>query len=87
MAVGTPYIGGSDAGAKPKVWETVAVTLAGIMADSAHYCIDSTTIRAHVSAAGGKRGLIDALLAARGAGSPVNFTAWPMPSDDQSPSV
>jgi transposase len=36
------------------VWEAVAVTLAEIMADSGHYSIDSTTVRAHVSAAGGK---------------------------------
>ena len=35
------------------VWETVAVTLAEVMADSGHYSIDSTTVRAHVSAAGG----------------------------------
>jgi transposase len=66
------------------VWETVAVTLAEIVADGGHYSIDSTTVRAHVSAAGGKGGLIDALLAARGAGSPVSFTAWLMPSDDRS---
>lgn len=66
------------------VWETVAGTLAEIMADSGHYSIDSTTVRAHVSAAGGKGGLIDALLAARGAGSPVSFTAWLMHSDDRS---
>lgn len=43
------------------VWETIAVTLAEIIADSGHYSIDSTTVRAHVSAAGGKGGLIDAL--------------------------
>jgi len=55
------------------VWEAAAVTLAEIMADSGHYSIDSTTVRAHVSAAGGKGGLVDALLAARGAGSPVNL--------------
>ena len=65
----------------------VAVTLAQIMADSGQYSIDSTTVRAHVSAAGGKRGLIDALLAARGAGSPLSFTAWLMPSDNQLPSI
>lgn len=69
------------------VWEAVSVTLAGIMADTGHYSIDSTTVRAHVSAAGGKGGLIDALLAARGAGSPVNFTVWLMPEDDRSPST
>ena len=63
------------------------ITLAEVMADSGHYSIDSTTVRAHVSAAGGKGGLIDALLAARGAGSPVSFTAWLMPSDDHSPSI
>lgn len=68
------------------VWENVAVTLAEIMANSGHYSIDSTTVRAHVSAAGGKGGLIDALLAARGAGSPVNFTAWLTPLGDRSPS-
>lgn len=38
------------------VWEGVAVTLAEIMADSGHYSIDGTTVRAHVSAAGGKGG-------------------------------
>ena len=38
------------------VWEAVSVTLAEIMADSGHYSIDSTTVRAHVSAAGGKGG-------------------------------
>ena len=69
------------------VWEAVSVTLAEIMADSGHYSIDSTTVRAHVSAAGGKGGLIDALLAARGAGSPVSFTVWQMPADDRSPST
>ncbi|MBS1045670.1 transposase, partial [Gluconobacter cerinus] len=55
------------------VWEAVAVTQAKIMADSGHYSIDSTTVRAHVSAAGGKGELIDELLAARGAGAPVSF--------------
>jgi transposase len=69
------------------VWEAVSVTLAEIMADSGHYSIDSTTVRTHVSAAGGKGGLIDALLAARGAGSPVSFTVWQMPEDDRSPST
>lgn len=53
------------------------------MADTGHYRIDSTTVRAHVSAAGGKVGLIDALLVARGAGSPVSFTAWLMPYGDR----
>ena len=66
-----------------EVWGTMAVTLAEIMADGGHYSTDSTTVRAHVSATGGKGGLIDALLAARGAGSPVNFTVWLMPEDDR----
>ena len=69
------------------VWEAVSVTLAEIMADSGHYSIDSTTVRAHISAAGGKGGFIDALLAARGAGSPVNFTVWLMPEEDRLPST
>ncbi|MEO1969298.1 MAG: IS5 family transposase [Sphingomonadaceae bacterium] len=37
-------------------------------AGSGHYRIDSTTVCAHVSAASGKGGLIDPLLAARGGG-------------------
>ena len=73
----------SDAG----VWEAVSVTLAEIMADSGHYSIDSTTVRAHVSAAGGKGGLVEELLAARGAGSPVSFTVWLMDQDDRSRST
>ena len=52
---------------------SVAITLAETMAASGHYNIDSTSVRAHVSAAGGKGGFIDELLAARGAGSPVKF--------------
>src|SRR5215813_10603038 len=47
------------------VWESVAAALAETMAESAHYDIDSTTVRAHVSAAGGKGGFINELLAAR----------------------
>lgn len=65
----------------------MSVTLAEVMADSGHYSIDSTTVRAHVSAAGGKGGLIEELLAARGVGSPVSFTAWLMVEDDRSPST
>ena len=38
------------------IWEIVSVTLAEIMADSGHYSIDSTTVRAYVLAAGGKGG-------------------------------
>ena len=41
------------------VWESVAVALAETMAESGHYNIDSTTVRAHVSAAGGKGGFIN----------------------------
>jgi hypothetical protein len=63
-----------------------AVTLAEIMADSVHYSIDSTTLRAHVLAAG-KKWLIDALLAARGMGSPISFTAWLIFLGDRSPST
>ncbi len=65
-------------------WGIVSITLAEAMADTGHYSIDSTTIRAHVSAAGVKGGLIDRLLAARGAGSAVRFTASPMPAGDRS---
>jgi hypothetical protein len=83
-ATGIRSTGGSDAGVRPGVWEAVSVTLAEVMADSGHYSIDSTTVRAHVSAAGGKGGLIDELLAARGAGSPVNFTVWLTPEDGHS---
>ena len=81
--VGTPSIAGSRRWSEAGVWEIVAVTLAEVMADTGHYSIDSTTVRAHVSAAGGKGGLIAALLAARGAVSPVSFTAWLTPSGDR----
>ncbi|GAA5665866.1 hypothetical protein Brsp07_04373 [Brucella sp. NBRC 14130] len=64
-----------------------SVTLAEIMADSGHYSIDSTTVRAHISAAGRKGGFLDVLLAVRGAGSPVNFTDRLMPEEDRLPSI
>jgi transposase len=69
------------------VWESVAVALAETMAESGHYNIDSTAVRAHVSAAGGKGGFIDELLAARGAGSPVKFIVSVMPKAGRSPSI
>ena len=69
------------------VWESVAITLAETMAESGHYNIDSTSVRAHVSAAGGKGGFIDELLAARGAGSPVKFIVSVMPEAARSPST
>ena len=77
------FRGWSEAG----IWEIVSVTLAEMMADTGHYSIDSTTIRAHVSAAGVKGGLIDGLLAARGAGSAVRVTASQMPAGGHSPSI
>jgi len=61
------------------VWESVAIALAETMAESGHYDIDSTTVRAHVSAAGRKGGCINELLAARGVGSPVKFIVSVMP--------
>jgi hypothetical protein len=65
----------------------VAITLAETMAESGHYNIDSTSIRAHVSAAGGKGGFINEVLAARGAGSPVKFIVSVMPEAARSPSL
>jgi transposase len=50
------------------VWESAAIALAETMAESGHYSIDSTTVRAHVSAAGRKGGFINELVAGRGAG-------------------
>jgi transposase len=55
------------------VWETVAFALAEMMAKSGRYNIDSATFRAGISAADGNGELINELLAARGAGSPVEF--------------
>jgi transposase len=69
------------------VWESVAVALAETVAESGHYNIDSTTVRAHVSAAGGKGGFINELLAARGAGSPVKFIVSVMPEAGRLPST
>ena len=69
------------------VWESVAVALAETMAENGQYNMDSTSVRAHVSAAGGKGGFINELLAARGAGSPVKFIVSVMPEDGPSPST
>jgi transposase len=69
------------------LWEVIATTLAGAMADNRHHSIDSTTVRGHVSAAGAKGGLSHRLLAARGAGSPVKFTASAMRAAGRSPST
>ena len=72
---------------KSGIWESVTTALAETMAESGHYSIDSTTVRAHISAAGGKGGFINELLAARGAGSPVKFIVSVMPEGDRSPST
>lgn len=69
------------------VWEAVAMSLAAAVADNRHHAIDSTTVRGHVSAAGAKGGLANRRLAARGAGSPVRFTASLMPKADRLPST
>jgi hypothetical protein len=49
---GTQFIAASGWSVRG-VWESVAIALAETMAESGHYEIDSTTVRAHVSAAGG----------------------------------
>jgi transposase len=69
------------------LWEVVATTLAEAMADNRHHSIDSTTVRGHVSAAGAKGGLANRRLAARGAGSPVKFTASVTHTVGHSPST
>ncbi|MEG9474405.1 MAG: hypothetical protein MIK27_16275 [Sphingomonas sanguinis] len=55
----------------------MAVTLAEIMTDAGHYSINSITVRAHVSAARGRGGLIDALLAVSQMLSNPNDSAAP----------
>jgi len=86
-ATGTRFIGGSDAGAKlgfgkpsrsrwQSSWRTVATT-----ASIAPRFAPAFRQRAE------RGGLIDELLAARGAGSPVSFTVWPTLEDGHSPST
>jgi transposase len=87
MGNGTQFTAASRRWSACGVWESVAIALAETMAESGHYEIDSTTVRAHVSAAGGKVGFINELLAARGAGSPVKFIVSVMPEGDRSPST
>ena len=77
----------SSAGAHRACGRRWSTGLADVMGDAAHHSIDSTTVRAHVSAAGAKKGAVDRLLAARGAGGPVSFTASPTPGDDRSRST
>lgn len=60
------------------MWGAVSTNLAYVMGDAAHHNIDSTTVRAHVSAADAKKRAADRLLADRGPGEPVSFTASPM---------
>lgn len=79
--------GHSSAPIHTGVWEAVASTLAGAMADNKYHSIDSTTIRGHVSAAGAKGGLANRLLAARGAGSHVKFIVSVTPKESRSPST
>ncbi len=69
------------------IWKSVAAALAETMAASGHCSIDSTTVRAHVSAAGGKGGSNHAPLVVRGAGSPVRFIVSLMPEAGHSPSI
>jgi transposase len=68
-------------------WQVVASTLARAMADHSRHMVDSTMVRAHVSAAGAKGGRAYKLLAARGAGSPVKFIVSLMPEVYRSPST
>jgi hypothetical protein len=53
MGNGTQFTAVSGASACG-VWESLAIALAETMAESGHYEIDSTTVRAHVSAAAEK---------------------------------
>lgn len=69
------------------IWEAAATALAETMADNRHHSIDSTTVRAHVSAAGARGGLANRLLAGRGAGLPVKFIVSVMPTAGHSPST
>ena len=86
-AIGTRSIGVSGDGApavsgrawlslSPRRWPRAGTTTS-----------TRTTVRAHVSAAGGKGGFINELLAARGAGSPVKFIVSVMPEAAPSPST
>ena len=50
------------------IWQLAASTLAQAMADHSCQMVDSTIVRAHVSAAGAKGRLAHKRLAARGAG-------------------
>ncbi|WP_420607456.1 hypothetical protein [Novosphingopyxis sp.] len=65
----------------------VIFSAASWLQDSGHYSIDSTTVRAHVSVAGGKREIVEEIWAARGSGSLVSFTVLLMPDGDRSPSI
>ncbi len=69
------------------IWQVVAATLARAMADHSRHMVDSTMVRAQVSAAGAKGGRANKLLAAGGAGSPVKFIVSVMPAVCRSPST
>jgi hypothetical protein len=67
-----------------RVWP---IALAEAMAESGHYEVDSTTVRAHVSAAGGREESSMSSWRLTWAGSPVKFFVSVMPEGDQSPST
>jgi transposase len=69
------------------IWESVAVALAEAMAEGRHYNIDSTTARAHVSAAGGKGDSSTSSWPLAAAGSPVKFIVSVMPEVGRSRST
>jgi len=66
------------------VWEAVSTGLAEVIGDRAYYSINSTTVRAHVSAADAGKKAVDRHLATHGAGGPVSSTASPTLGDAHS---
>ena len=69
------------------IWFEMFEALTGSTGIIGTVAIDSSHIKAHRSAAGGKGGFIDELLAARGAGSPVKFIVSVMPEAVPSRSI
>jgi transposase len=72
--------------ARRGVWETLFRELAGSGRSADMQMIDSTHVKAHRSAAGGKGGSRSRLLAAREAGATRRFTHSQMLKDASSPS-
>ena len=72
--------------ARRGLWRRVFEQIAASGETPPELMLDSTYVKAHRSAAGGKKGVLRRPSAPRGAGGPQKSIVWPMMAADRSPS-